>query len=539
MATQLVATTPSSETNKVHQFFNQLESQKNTLIKCTDLFTKLTNHFSSLQDSISQKFQTLDSKFQSLESRHKETLESLSNQENSIPERESSAAARIDEQKEAALAALRNPNPPSNIAAALKSLSRKMDAESLLMFVVSKRKESIMLRPEIAAALKEAVDAPKLVLDAVEEYLTSKTEGKSGVTDKRWACGLLIQGLISESSVYSRTIVERAGSLLDLWKEQLDGEPEKGAAEMVMFLQMVVCFGLRSKIDDEYLRKSVMEFASRRDMAKVAASLEFGDKMIDIIDELVKNGKEIEAVYFASESGLTERFKPIELLNSYVRNYENNVATILKNGDNSQAATDEANTLELTSVKDVIKCVEDHKLESKFRLDKLKRRVSQLDKNKFERKNTSSFGSGSGNRPPRKRGGRGSGTSSSRPAKSAKTSVYPSSFSRLSRRNNLAPVHPSPIARYSAPLHYQSQNMLESSTAANPYAGTYGTSITQSPAGIGMAQQHYSYPVDNLGPSSYLSSSSYAGQTNYGQYDYGSTAPPTYPYTTDQTSYRG
>lgn len=59
----------------------------------------------------------------------------------------------------------------------------------------------------------------------------------------------------------------------------------------------------------------------------------------DIIDELVKNGKEIEAVYFASESGLTERFKPIELLNSYVRNYENNVATILKNGNNSQAAT--------------------------------------------------------------------------------------------------------------------------------------------------------------------------------------------------------
>jgi hypothetical protein len=59
----------------------------------------------------------------------------------------------------------------------------------------------------------------------------------------------------------------------------------------------------------------------------------------DIIDELVKNGKEIEAVYFASESGLTERFQPIKLLESYVRNYKNNIATILMNGNNSQAAT--------------------------------------------------------------------------------------------------------------------------------------------------------------------------------------------------------
>ncbi|CAK8579550.1 unnamed protein product [Lathyrus sativus] len=547
MATQLVAPT-SSQTERVHQFFNKLESHKNTLTKCTDLFTTLSHHFSTVQDSISQKLQTLDSKFQSLESRSKETLESLDNQENSIPERESSAAARIDEQKEAALADLSNSIPIStlNISDALKSLSRKMDANALLRFVVSKRKESVMLRPEIVVAIKEAVDPPRLVLDAVEEYLKSKTEAKSGVTDKRWACGLLIQGLIAESSVYSRRIVERAAGLVDLWKEQLDGEQEKGAAEMVMFLQIVACFGLRSKFDDEYLRKSVMEFASRRDMAKVAASLEFGDKMIDIIDELVKNGKEIEAVYFASESGLTERFQPIKLLESYVRNYKSNAASILANGNNSQAATDESTTLELNSIRDVIKCVEDHKLESEFRLHEVIKRASQLEKSRTERKKTSLFGSarsfgsgsglGSGSRP-RKRGSRGNGSSSSRPAKSARTSVYPSSYSR----RNLAPLHPSPSPRYSAPLHYPSQAMLENSTAANHYAATYGNSITQSPAGIGITQQHYPYPVDNnLGPSNYLSGSSYAGQTSYGVYDYGSAAaPPTYPYTVDQTSYRG
>jgi len=156
-----------------------------------------------------------------------------------------------------------------------------MDASALLRFIVSKRKESASLRAEIAAAIAEAVDPARLVLDAVEEFLKSKMS-KSGVTDKRWACGLLIQGLVSESREYSRRIVERAVGVVENWKGQLEGESECGAAEVVMFLQMVVCFGLRSRFDEAYLRKFVMEFASRRDMAKLAASLEFGDNMIGL-----------------------------------------------------------------------------------------------------------------------------------------------------------------------------------------------------------------------------------------------------------------
>ncbi|XP_061343876.1 FRIGIDA-like protein 4a isoform X2 [Gastrolobium bilobum] len=522
-----MATTSS---DRVNQFFNELEAHKSILATCTNLFTTISKHFSSLQDSVTQKSQLIDSKFQSLESRHRETLESLHQRENSIPERESFAAARIEEQKEAALAELQKPVPGNlELASILKSLLRKMDSSALLRFIVSKRKESASLRAEIVPALEEAVDSPRLVLDAVEEFLNSKLS-KSGVTDKRWACGLLVQALFSESRIFSRRIVERADGLVELWKEQLDGEV--GAAEMVMFLQMVVCFGLWYRFDQEYLRKQVMEFASRRDMAKIAANLEFGDKMIDIIDELVKNGKEIEAVYFASESGLTERFPLINLLKSYVRNYKRHVATLLKEGKNSQAATEE---FELNSIKAVMKCVEDHKMESEFNLEKLRKRAAHLEKTKAERKK----GSSSGGKPKKRTygsgGSRGSASTSSRPSKSAKLNTYPSSFSR----RNLAPsLQPSPAARYSAPYSYPSQTTIYDGSTANPYAATYGTAHTQSPAGI--TQQHYSLPVDNLAPSGYRSSGSYVGQTSY-VYDYGNAAPPSYqpPYTVDQSSYRG
>lgn len=57
----------------------------------------------------------------------------------------------------------------------------------------------------------------------------------------------------------------------------------------------------------------------------------------DIIDELVKSGKEIEAVYFASEAGLTERFSPVSLIKLYLKNSKKNASTILKNGNNSMA----------------------------------------------------------------------------------------------------------------------------------------------------------------------------------------------------------
>ncbi|CAL0312468.1 unnamed protein product [Lupinus luteus] len=584
MATQLSTTTTSTITeNKVHQFFDEVGVHKRILENFTNLFTTLSNHYSSLQNSLSEKSQSIDSKLQTLESNSTETLDSLLRKENSIPERESAAAALIDEQKETALAEFHKPLPGNlEIGATLKSLCRRMDSVALLRFIIMKRKESAVLRAEISAALAEAVDPVRLLLETVEDYLNSKSE-KSGATDKRWACGILIQAIVPDSGSkgveVSRKIVERAVGVVDRWKGQLDGEEGSGAvgfgpvgvgafgaAEAVMFLQMVVFFGLKDRFDEEYLRKTVMEFASRRDMAKVAATLQFGDKIIDIIDELVKNGKEVEAVYFASESGLTEKFPPIDLLKSALRNYRKNAASISKKGNNSQAATDDSNT-ESNFVRALIRCIEDHKLESEFNLDSLRRRIAQLERSKSDRKR----GSASASKPPNKRaygtsssrGSRGSG--SSRPAKTAKFSSYPSPSSSSFSRRNLAPsLQPSPAARYSGPYNYPAPTVYDSSTA-NPYAATYGTSHTQSPAGL---QQHYSLPVDNLASSGYQSTSSYAassyapssyapssyapssyatssyptGQTSYGGiYDYGNAAPPSYQttYTLDQTSYRG
>ncbi|KAI4347139.1 hypothetical protein L6164_007981 [Bauhinia variegata] len=274
--------------DRVQKLFDDLEAQKNILSNCTQLFTTLSNRFSSLQDTVTQKSQLIESKFQALESHYRETLESLDHRENSIPESESAAAARIEEQTEVALAEFEKPVSGNvELSETLKSLFRKMDASALLSFIISKRKESASLRAEILQAIAEAVDPPRLVLDALEEFLNSKS-AKAGVTDKRWACGIVIQSLFPETSSgrkppeFSRSIVDRAARLAELWKGQMDSDSESGAvgaAEAVMFLQMVLGFRLRERFAEEYIRNLVMEFASRRDMAKLAASLEFGEKL--------------------------------------------------------------------------------------------------------------------------------------------------------------------------------------------------------------------------------------------------------------------
>lgn len=175
---------------------------------------------------------------------------------------------------------------------------------------------------------------------------------------------------------------------------------------------------------------------------------------------------------------------------------------------------EESSSVELNSVKLIIKCVEDHKLESEFSLDSLKKRVSQLEKSKSERKKSSAGNS----KPQNKRAHGGgssrgsSGPSSIRPSKAAK---FSNSFRSFSRRNLAPPPQHSPAARYSASYNFPNQSVYE---GPPQFASTYGGPPTQSPVDI--PQQHYAGPVDDMGPAGFRGSGPYAGQPGYSVYDY-------------------
>ncbi|KAF8034379.1 hypothetical protein BT93_C0624 [Corymbia citriodora subsp. variegata] len=478
------------DTERVQQFVGDLESQMNALSACTRLFAAVSDRLQSFRRSLDDKSRAVESDLQSLASSSLRAMDSLSRREASLPDRESSATALVEERKAAALADLGGPGTGGSrgLADSLRSFARRMDSSGLLKFLVSRRKESASLRAEMSAAIAEAVDPPRLVLDAVEEFLENKS-AKVGVADKRWACGLLVQALFPEVKradprrpEYARSVVERAATLLDVWRKQVEcvtgaagaGEESDGAigpAEAVMILQMVVAFGLKSRFDEPFLRKLVVNFARRRDLAKLAVALDFGEQLADIIEELVKNGKEVEAVYFAAESGMTDRFPPASLLKSYLGNAKKNAQNALKSSTNGVISAEEASTIELSAIKAVVKCVEDQKLEPIFPIDSLKKRAAILEKAKAEKKKNSSSGSKPSNKRAHGAGsGRGGGQPFSHPAKAAK---YTNSGPSFSRRNSVPLAHLSSAVRYSAPYSYPGPGAYEV-PSASAYAPAYG-----------------------------------------------------------------
>lgn len=523
--------------DKIQTFFTRIEEHKNLLTSITDFHKTLTTHFTSLSETLAQKSQHLNSQIESFNTQSKKSLQLLENRENSIPEREASFVARINEQKGVAISDIESDNVGGNLAEFLRMYFRRMDGNGLVKFLLAKRKESVALRTELGNVVEEAVDVFALVLDVVEEFVGMKSEGGVGMADRRWACGLLIQvvvpieeGKVGEVLV-GRSLKERAVKVLDKWKGMLGGGGDGGvgAGEATMFLQIVCGFGLKDKFEEKYLRGLVLEFAGRRDMTKIAAALGFtGDKMIGIIDELVNSGKEIEAVYFASEFGLTEQFPPVSLLRSHLKNIRKDANAVSKNGKYSAAAVEEANNSELIATRSIIRCVEDHKLESQFTIDSLKKRITQLEKAKADKKKSTSAASKPSNKRAHggsSKGGGGAGPSF-RPPKAGRISNTSPAF----RQRNPSQLHQAPAARYAAPYSYPSPSVYDG-PGTSSYVSGYGGPRIKSPVGL----QHI-YAAPDVGVAgmragaSYAGQGSYGGQSNYAAYDYPTAPayPPTY-----------
>ncbi|XP_009598293.1 FRIGIDA-like protein 4a [Nicotiana tomentosiformis] len=560
-----MAADTATNPDRIHAFFSNLESRKTLLATVTDLHKTLTTHFTNIDKTLSQKSETLDNQIKSFKENTENALLKLQNRENALPDIESGMAAFIADKKDAALSEIENAAEglgdlsEKSLAEVLRIYCRRMDASGLVRFLQTKRKESTGLRTEIVAALDTSVDPMRLILDAAEEFVGMKVEEKMIGADRRWACDMLVQsvGPVVEGGYGAgRSLKERAARVLEKWKGVLgSGDRTSGvcAAEATMFLQLVISFALKERFEEEFLRKLVMEFANRKDMPKLAVAFGFGNKIVDIIEELVKSGKEVEAVYFAYESGLAERFPPVSLLKAYLRNCRRNSNNISKKGRFSSAAVDKANIIEWEATKAIIKCVEDHKLEQEFSLEGLKKRVTELEQSRAKRKK----GTAPGHKHSKKRG-RGSGSgkaidqSTSRPVKSGRLSNASPSF----RSRNPPPSHQVPPVRYTGAHSYTSQSVYEAPSTvsyAPAYSGTHTTSPAALPPQYGYAIQEtgaysgthtqstaalppqYGYALQEAGVSGVRSyPGSYGGQSGYSAYDYTLTAtasayPPSYP----------
>ncbi|KAF3681886.1 FRIGIDA-like protein 4a [Capsicum chacoense] len=474
--------------------FDEFQRQTSLMTSCTLLWKELSDHFTSLEQDILKKAEALKAKITTLDEETKASLKVLEHRENSMNVSLSIALDKVVEKKRAAILALDDHDDEPDVAEVdnstglmlkLKCFCVKMDSRSFWNFLIMKKKDLDELRVEIPKALGDCVDPPRFVLEAISEVFPEdkRVGGNERNNDLGWACVLMLESLIpvmmdpvlgNERKLVTPSVKDKANEIAEIWKKSLD---ERGGIENVKtpdvhtFLQHLVTFGVVKDEDFDLYRKLVVGSAWRKQMPKLAISLGLGDKMPEMIEELISRGQQVDAVHFTYEVGLADKFPPVPLLKAFLKDAKKAAAAIMEDPNNSGRAVHFAAKKEQSAIRSVLKCIEEYKLEAEFPPDSLKKQLEQLEKPKNEKKrspaavpaNKRTRVSNGGPMPPAKAGRSTNAYVSSFPVapafvRSPQHTQYPAAF----------PAYASPPAIYgssrSPPYPY--------SPEAAPYPGT-------------------------------------------------------------------
>ncbi|MED6176185.1 hypothetical protein PIB30_085679 [Stylosanthes scabra] len=191
------------------------------------------------------------------------------------------------------------------------------------------------------------------------------------------------------SNELSEDIKDRAKAVAEEWKPRLDAlDVDAGngnSLEAHAFLQLLASFDIASDFNEEEFSRLIPMVSRRRQTADLCRCLGLSEKIPGVIEVLVNSGRQIDAVNLAFAFNLTEQFSPTDLLKSYLKDAKK-AASPVKCVNSSPTAQIEVNERELVSLRAVIKCIEEHKLEEQYPLDPLMKRVVQLEKAKADKK---------------------------------------------------------------------------------------------------------------------------------------------------------
>lgn len=368
---------------RIDNAFTYLTTHKTLITNCIDQWTDLTAHYTNLDESITHQSETLDTKLQSLSTHLDQSLQSLQQRENALP----LLTTRINYLKELALSECEKKGVTNGgLDEIVRGYCRRMDAPGLTKYMSENRKDGEALRGHLLEAVKEAVDQERFVFEAVKDYIARK-ELLLGLSERRLALWTMFKTVFPAKErrlPVAKSLVQKAGSLAEEWKliiQTVQGERTHGHVDAGIFLHFLVGFGVFQRFDKEYLRKLVVE--NPKILPGIVSTLGFGDDEIgDIIDNLLKRGREIDAVNFVCENSLTERFDPVKLLQTHLDKAIERAHKMLKDGHSNPNTPIHANMHELKALRAITKCVDEHQLEQKFRLEGIKARIAVLEKEK-------------------------------------------------------------------------------------------------------------------------------------------------------------
>ncbi|XP_051207526.1 FRIGIDA-like protein 4a [Lolium perenne] len=498
--------------------FAELERQQQLLASCTRLYQQLSDHFATLDRGLAARSDAIRHKRRAAEARTARALDSLRRRELTVDASVDRALHHLD--SIAASASSAASPPAAGLADALRALCARMDAAAFLGFVAARRKEADALRAEVPPALSRCVDPANFVMDAVADVFPVDRREMKSPADLAWACVLILEAAVpaladpdpeigAARPLVPRAARERARGMAREWKEAVElkgGVEGAKPPDAHAFLQHVATFAVAEREDRPLYRRIVLSFSWRRQMPRLALALGLDEEMPDIIEELIAKGQQLDAVNFAYEAGLQEKFPPVPLLKSYLEDSKKTSPTVSDNSSTSSGQSgSNTNKKEQSALRAVIKCIEDRKLESEFPLEDLQKQLEDLEKAKTEKKKASSSASSGGTSEPANKRIRASNGGPMPPAKAGRltnnTSVssFPVATAFVRSPSQTSYASPSQTS-YASPTHtsYASPSHTSYATPSSyPYdrQPAHGLYCNRSPPAI---REPYVYPANEV-----------------------------------------
>ncbi|XP_010550845.1 PREDICTED: FRIGIDA-like protein 1 [Tarenaya hassleriana] len=351
---------------------NQIDSKKESLKKA---FDDLQAYSSLLSPSFSLSWSDIDRHFSSRQTSLSDRLRLLESLQPPPDPTERVKSAAEGEAEGEAQGSVARPE--------LRPLCDNMDGKRLVRYAMDHPDDQAAIKREFSSAIRCASDPAAMVLDTVEGFFAESSCSDKSADVRRFLVSLL-SCLMEIDANLGFDVRDRAKRVASDWRRRIGLDVRK-AAEMLAFLHFVAAYELSSEFHPDELVDYFFLISKYKEATFLCRKIGLGDKVADIIKEILDRGNVIHSIKFIVEFHVVQ-FNPVTILKSYLEKSGKASQKVLEKRRNSLKAQIEATDKEIGVLRAVIKVIKEHKLEAEFSLENLEERVKELEKEKASRK---------------------------------------------------------------------------------------------------------------------------------------------------------
>nr|GEU88720.1 FRIGIDA-like protein 1 [Tanacetum cinerariifolium] len=246
-------------------------------------------------------------------------------------------------------------------------------------FIANNADDPLALLAQLPGAYAHAPDPASMVLEAVSDGFYSN--GGKEVTELglvRGACLVMLEGLVG--FCVGDEVRDKAMEIANKWVRRcVLGSQEVREVNVLGFLFLVGVYGLVDTFGIDELIDCFVVVARRRQAVELSRRMVPSDKLNDLIQKLINKEMHVSAVKFSIELQKTDVFPPVRLLEEQKLKSMRAIEYTRHTSVNDPRICNEVLMKEINKLKSIIKCIDEHNLQSEYPKDSLVEHVNKLE----------------------------------------------------------------------------------------------------------------------------------------------------------------